>query len=88
MIPGEVITVPGDLELNAGAAALTLQVANTGDRPIAAIGNQQRDGRRSGVEFDRARSGNDLAGDHGYTLAAAVLAASRLTDDLGLLGIA
>ena len=34
MIPGEVIPIPGDLELNAGAAPLTLQVANAGDRPI------------------------------------------------------
>ena len=34
MIPGEVIPAPGDLELNAGAAAITLRVANTGDRPI------------------------------------------------------
>ena len=34
VIPGEVITTPGDRELNAGRASLTLSVANTGDRPI------------------------------------------------------
>lgn len=34
MIPGQVITVEGEIELNAGAASLTLKVANTGDRPI------------------------------------------------------
>jgi urease subunit beta len=34
MIPGEIITAPGDIELNAGAPTLTLEVANTGDRPI------------------------------------------------------
>ena len=34
MIPGEVITAPGDIELNAGAPTVTLEVANTGDRPI------------------------------------------------------
>ncbi len=34
MIPGEIITKAGDLELNAGAARITLEVANTGDRPI------------------------------------------------------
>jgi urease subunit beta len=34
MIPGEVIPADGDLELNAGAQAVTLHVANTGDRPI------------------------------------------------------
>ena len=34
MIPGEVITAPGDIELNAGCPAITLTIANTGDRPI------------------------------------------------------
>ena len=34
MIPGAIITRPGDIELNAGAPQLTLEVANTGDRPI------------------------------------------------------
>ena len=34
MIPGEVIAADGDLELNAGAPTVTLEVANTGDRPI------------------------------------------------------
>jgi urease subunit beta len=34
MIPGEVIAAEGEIELNAGAAAVTLRVANTGDRPI------------------------------------------------------
>jgi urease subunit beta len=34
MIPGEVIPQSGDIELNKGAATVTLEVANTGDRPI------------------------------------------------------
>jgi len=34
MIPGEIITGPGDIELNAGRKGTTLTVANTGDRPI------------------------------------------------------
>src|SRR3979409_426883 len=34
MIPGEIITKSGDVELNAGRKTLTLSVANTGDRPI------------------------------------------------------
>lgn len=34
MIPGEIITPPGEIELNAGRETLKLQVANTGDRPI------------------------------------------------------
>ena len=34
MIPGEIETVSGDIELNAGRSTATLKVANTGDRPI------------------------------------------------------
>ncbi len=34
MIPGEIKTVEGDIELNAGRETLTVSVANTGDRPI------------------------------------------------------
>jgi urease subunit beta len=34
MIPGEIITADGDIELNKGRKAVTLTVANSGDRPI------------------------------------------------------
>ncbi|MDZ7958906.1 MAG: urease subunit beta [Aulosira sp. DedQUE10] len=34
MIPGEIITPDGEIELNAGRETIKLQVANTGDRPI------------------------------------------------------
>ena len=34
MIPGEIITQPGEIELNAGKPTMRLSVANTGDRPI------------------------------------------------------
>ena len=34
MIPGEIITAAGEIELNAGRTAITLMVANTGDRPV------------------------------------------------------
>ena len=34
MIPGEIETQPGEIELNAGRATVTLDVRNTGDRPI------------------------------------------------------
>ncbi|SRR5690349_8041727 len=34
MTPGEILTEPGDIELNAGRETLTLTVANTGDRPV------------------------------------------------------
>lgn len=34
MIPGEIITDPGAIVINAGRSSVTLSVANTGDRPI------------------------------------------------------
>jgi urease subunit beta len=34
MIPGEIITTPGEIELNKGRKTVTITVANTGDRPI------------------------------------------------------
>ncbi|MFI0403352.1 MAG: urease subunit beta [Cyanobium sp.] len=34
LIPGELISEPGSLELNAGRPVTTLTVANTGDRPV------------------------------------------------------
>jgi len=34
MIPGELITAAGDIELNKGADVLVLKVANSGDRPV------------------------------------------------------
>ena len=34
MIPGEIETQKGDIELNAGRRTVTLKVANSGDRPV------------------------------------------------------
>ncbi len=34
MIPGEIITQPGDIEVNVGLETTVLHVSNTGDRPI------------------------------------------------------
>lgn len=34
MIPGEIITPSGSIELNQGKETVTITVANTGDRPI------------------------------------------------------
>ena len=54
MIPGEVIPAPGDLELNAGAASVTLQVANTGDRPIQVGSHYHFAETNPALDFDRA----------------------------------
>ncbi|MCK5934032.1 urease subunit beta [Fulvimarina manganoxydans] len=34
MIPGEVITQSGDIVLNDGSQAISMEVANSGDRPV------------------------------------------------------
>ncbi len=34
MIPGEMQVAAGEIELNAGRATLTLEVTNSGDRPV------------------------------------------------------
>ncbi len=34
MIPGEMLIEPGEIELNAGREKVTINVANSGDRPI------------------------------------------------------
>jgi urease subunit beta len=54
MIPGEVITVEGDLQLNAGAPTVTLEVANTGDRPIQVGSHYHFFETNPALSFDRA----------------------------------
>jgi urease subunit beta len=34
MIPGEILTAPGEIEINRDRPAITLTMANRGDRPI------------------------------------------------------
>jgi urease subunit beta len=34
MIPGEIMTAAGDIELNEGSDVVVLKVANSGDRPV------------------------------------------------------
>ena len=54
MIPGEVITADGELTLNAGATAITLEVANTGDRPIQVGSHYHFFETNPALSFDRA----------------------------------
>jgi urease beta subunit len=56
MIPGEVITQPGDIELNAGRTAITLTVANTGDRPIQVGSHYHFAETNPALKFDRAKA--------------------------------
>ena len=54
MIPGEVITLAGDIELNAGAETVTLAVANSGDRPVQVGSHYHFFEVNPALEFDRA----------------------------------
>lgn len=56
MIPGEMITAEGDIELNAGASAITLKVANTGDRPIQVGSHYHFFETNEGLAFDRDKA--------------------------------
>ena len=54
MIPGEVLTVPGDIVLNEGATQITLLVANTGDRPIQVGSHYHFFETNGALDFDRS----------------------------------
>jgi urease subunit beta len=56
MIPGEVITKSGDIELNAGATQVTLEVANSGDRPIQVGSHYHFYETNDGLKFDRDKA--------------------------------
>lgn len=53
MIPGEIITADGDITLNKGAEAVTLKVANTGDRPVQVGSHYHFHETNPALEFDR-----------------------------------
>jgi len=53
MIPGEIFPADGDIELNAGAVAITLMVANTGDRPVQVGSHYHFAETNPGLSFDR-----------------------------------
>ena len=54
MIPGEIQVAEGDIELNAGREAVTLMVANTGDRPVQVGSHYHFAETNSALDFDRA----------------------------------
>jgi urease subunit beta len=54
MIPGEIIPMDGEIELNAGQPTITLKVANTGDRPIQVGSHYHFFETNPALAFDRA----------------------------------
>ena len=53
MIPGEIIPAAGDITLNADCPAITLMVANTGDRPVQVGSHYHFAETNPGLRFDR-----------------------------------
>ena len=53
MIPGQVDTVAGDIEINAGRERITLEVGNTGDRPVQVGSHYHFAETNPGLRFDR-----------------------------------
>ena len=54
MIPGEIRTQDGEIAINAGRATLTLEVTNTGDRPIQVGSHYHFAETNAALIFDRA----------------------------------
>jgi urease subunit beta len=53
MIPGEVITAEGELELNVGRSVINVLVANSGDRPIQVGSHYHFFETNPALHFDR-----------------------------------
>lgn len=61
MIPGEILYGAGDIEINAGAERLEMQIVNTGDRPVQVGSHVHLPQANAALSFDRAAA-------HGYRL--------------------
>jgi urease subunit beta len=53
MIPGEIVTPDGDIELNVGLPRTMLTIANTGDRPIQVGSHYHFAETNPALSFDR-----------------------------------
>jgi urease subunit beta len=56
MIPGEILTPPGELTLNAGRETRRITVANTGDRPIQVGSHYHFYETNRALQFERAQA--------------------------------
>lgn len=53
MIPGEMFTAPGEIELNANRPTLSVRVVNTGDRPVQVGSHYHFAETNEALAFDR-----------------------------------
>ncbi len=56
MIPGEIKVAAGDIEINVGRKTLTLEVTNSGDRPIQVGSHYHFFETNEALKFDRKKS--------------------------------
>ena len=56
MVPGEVTAAGGELELNAGRRTVTVQVTNTGDRPVQVGSHYHFYETNDALEFERRKA--------------------------------
>ena len=56
MIPGEIVPLEGEIELNAGRERISVRVANTGDRPIQVGSHYHFFETNSALQFERAKT--------------------------------
>jgi len=56
MIPGEMITQPGDITINEGRQTLNLTVVNSGDRPIQVGSHYHFYETNKALSFDREKT--------------------------------
>ena len=54
MIPGEILPADGDITLNESAEAISVTVANTGDRPVQVGSHYHFAETNPALDFDRA----------------------------------
>jgi len=56
MIPGEIRTASGDIDINAGRKTVTVEVSNSGDRPIQVGSHYHFAETNPALHFDRERA--------------------------------
>ena len=56
LVPGEMLAAPGDIVMNEGRDTITLEVANTGDRPIQVGSHYHFFETNPALKFDRAEA--------------------------------
>ncbi|KUI47760.1 urease subunit beta [Mycobacterium sp. GA-1199] len=61
MVPGEIRYGDGEIEINAGAERLAMEVVNTGDRPVQVGSHVHLPQANAALSFDRAAA-------HGHRL--------------------